>query len=132
MRTARGFTLIELLVVMAILGLLVGLVGPIAVERIEVARAQQEWLTVERTLHGLAFRAYIEGRPVELNGDGARLSWQNGAGPGRSLELKYLFFAPRQHILINGNGIASPAVLALHQRQRARELALNGWLDDRG
>jgi prepilin-type N-terminal cleavage/methylation domain-containing protein len=132
MRAARGFTLIELLIVMAILGLLMGLVGPIAVERIEVARAQEEWLKVERTLHGLAFRAYVEGRPVEIDGDGARLSWRNGSGPGRSLELKYLFFAPRQHLVINANGIASPAVLALHQRERAREIVLNRWLEDQG
>jgi prepilin-type N-terminal cleavage/methylation domain-containing protein len=130
MCAARGFTLIELLIVLAILGLLMGLVGPIAVERIEVARAQEEWLVVERTLHGLAFRAYVEGRPVAVDGDGARLSWQPAGGVVHTLDLRFLFCAPRQHVLINVNGIATPATFTLQQHAQSRTVALNAWLED--
>jgi len=129
MRATRGFTLVELLVVLTILGLLLGLVGPLAVDRVDKAKSQEEWLVLERTVTGLAFRAFAEGRPVELTGEGAQLSWRIG-GEDRVLPFEKLFFDPRQELLINRNGVASPAVLSLRQAGRERRLELNTWLGD--
>ena len=47
MRRAPGFTLVELLVVLAILGFVVALVGPLTADRLDKARAQEEWLVLE-------------------------------------------------------------------------------------
>ena len=112
-----------------ILGLLLSLVGPIAVERMDRARAQEEWLIVRRTLTGLAFRAYADGRAVDIEADGARLGWRTASGEPRSLDLGYLFFMP-QRVVINSHGIAEPGRLTVRQGPRERVLELNGWLDE--
>jgi prepilin-type N-terminal cleavage/methylation domain-containing protein len=129
MKGARGFTLVELLVVLAIFGLLLGLVGPLAVDRLDKARAQEEWLVLERTVTGLAFRAFAEGKPVSLQGEGAELRWNIG-DEQRVLPFEQLFFEPAQQLRINRNGIATPASLALRQAGRERRLELNGWLEE--
>ena len=129
MRATHGFTLVELLVVLTILGLLLGLVGPLAVDRVDKAKSQEEWLVLERTVTGLAFRAFAEGRPVELTGEGTQLSWRIG-NEDRVLPFDKLFFDPRQELRINRNGVANPAVLNLRQAGRERRLELNTWLGD--
>jgi len=129
MRATRGFTLVELLVVLTILGLLLGLVGPLAVDRIEKAKSQEEWLVLERTVTGLAFRAFAEGRPVELTGEGTQLTWHMGEEE-RVMPFEKLFFDPRQELRINRSGVASPATLTLRQAGRERRLELNTWLGD--
>ena len=48
MRQQRAFTLIELLVVFSILGLLVALVGPLGARQMDKARAQEQWLVLQR------------------------------------------------------------------------------------
>jgi prepilin-type N-terminal cleavage/methylation domain-containing protein len=131
MLRARGFTLIELLVVLAILGLVVALVGPLTADRLDKARAQEEWLVLERTLGGLAFRAFAEGRAVELRAEGGRLTWQVAGADQRALPLQHLFFDPAQTVRINANGIASPAELTVRRDGRERRLELNRWLEDR-
>lgn len=129
MRRGYGFTLVELLVVLAVLGLLVGLVGPLTADRLDKARAQEEWLTLERTVSALAFRAYAEGRGVTLVGEGGRLTWQGRDEDSRQLEFRHLFFDPPQRVVVNANGVADPATLALRQSGRERRLPLNGWLE---
>jgi prepilin-type N-terminal cleavage/methylation domain-containing protein len=131
MRRALGFTLVELLVVLAILGLVVALVGPLTADRLDKARAQEEWLVLERTVSGLSFRAFAEGRPVELQAEGGRLTWRVVGADERVLPLKHLFFDPAQTVWINANGIASPAQLTLQRDGRERRLELNRWLEDR-
>lgn len=131
MRRARGFTLVELLVVLAILGLLVALVGPLTADRLDKARAQEEWLVLERTVNGLAFRAFAEGRAVELHAEGSRLAWRVAGVEQRTLSLEHLFFDPAQTVRINGNGIATPAQLTVRRAGRERSLELNRWLEDR-
>jgi len=130
MRRSRGFTLVELLVVLAILGMVVALVGPLTADRLDKARAQEEWLVLERTVTGLAFRAFAEGRPVELRAEGARFAWSVLGAEERALPLEHLFFDPAQRIRINANGIATPGALTVRQAGRERRLPLNDWLDD--
>ena len=131
MRRVRGFTLVELLVVLAILGLVVALVGPLTADRLDKARAQEEWLVLERTVSGLAFRAFAEGRAVELQAEGGRLAWRVAGADERVLSLEHLFFEPAQTVRINANGIAVPAQFTVRRDGRERRLELNRWLDDR-
>jgi prepilin-type N-terminal cleavage/methylation domain-containing protein len=126
----RGFTLVELLVVLAILGFVIALVGPLTVDRIDKARAQEEWLVLDRTVRGLAFRAFADGKDVELRGEGTLLTWKLGNAEARSLNLAHLFFDSPQVVRINPNGVADPASLTLRQAGRERSLDLNAWLED--
>jgi prepilin-type N-terminal cleavage/methylation domain-containing protein len=130
MSRGRGFTLVELLVVLAILGFVVALVGPLTADRLDKARAQEEWIVLDRTVRGLAFRAFADGREVEIRAEGAELRWKMAGLDERSLPLEHLFFDEAQVVRINVNGVAAPASLALHQAGRARVLELNGWMGD--
>jgi prepilin-type N-terminal cleavage/methylation domain-containing protein len=130
MLRGRGFTLVELLVVLAILGFVIALVGPLTVDRIDKARAQEEWLVLDRTVRGLAFRAFADGKDVELRGEGTLLTWKLGDAEARSLNLAHLFFDSPQVVLINPNGVAQPGSLNLRQAGRERSLDLNAWLED--
>ena len=130
MPRGRGFTLVELLVVLAILGFVIALVGPLTVDRIDKARAQEEWLVLDRTVRGLAFRAFADGKDVELRGEGTQLTWKLGNAEARSLNLAHLFFDSPQVVLINPNGVAEPGSLTLRQAGRERSLDLNSWLED--
>jgi len=131
MARGRGFTLVELLVVLAILGFIVALVGPLTVDRLDKARAQEEWLVLNRTVRGLTFRAFADGRGVELRGEGARLQWTAAGHEARALELAHLFFDEPQVVRINPSGVAEPGTLTVRQAGRERSLDLNSWLEDR-
>jgi prepilin-type N-terminal cleavage/methylation domain-containing protein len=126
----RGFTLIELIVVFAIVGLVVALVAPLGIRQIEKARSQEEWLILQRTVEGLAFRAFAEGRAVDLEARGQELAWRAGGGPRRVLALHHLFFNPEQSVYIDVHGLAQPGVLEVRQMGRQRTLTLNRWLTE--
>ena len=128
---ARGFTLVEMLIVIAIVGVLVSLVAPMGVRQVDKARAQEEWLIVERTIASLAFRAFAEGRAVDLEARGKELVWQIGNDPPRRLALAHLFFDPNQHVMIDANGLADHDAIEVLQASRRRELVLNRWVAGR-
>ena len=123
----RGFTLVELLVVLAIVSLLASLVTPMVGQQLDRARAQEEWLIVQRTIESLSFRAFAEGRGVTIEADGKSLSWQFAGRTQEVLRLEHLFFEPAQRIEINSNGLASSEELVVAQRGRPRRLILNQW-----
>jgi hypothetical protein len=78
----------------------------------------------------LAFRAFADGRRVDLRGEGTRLQWTADGREARALDLAHLFFDEPQVIRINPNGVAEPGTLTIRQAGRERSLDLNSWLED--
>ena len=127
-KCSRGFTLVELLIVLTIVGLTASLVAPLGAKQFDKARAQEEWLTLRRTVDGLAFRAYALGRETELHAKGTSLEWMFADGKRGHLYFDRVFFEPEQTIAIDRNGYADRDRLQLRMAGAKRELPLNGWL----
>lgn len=124
----RGMTLIELLIVFTIVGLLVSLVAPSSTNLMDKARAQEEWLVLERTVDSLAFKAYAEAQVVEIAAGDRTLQWTVGGKPAGALALAHLRFDRPQQVVINPNGLANVAEVSVLQADRVRVLRLNRWL----
>lgn len=128
MSRLRGMTLVELLIVLSIVGMLVALVGPATSGLMDKARGQQEWLTLERQINDLAFRAFANGQAVSITGRGAEVFWITSGKPRQSLRLSRLFFDPEQTVQINARGVATPEKMTVRQAGRERVLVLNRWM----
>ena len=128
MKRARGMTLVELLIVFAIVGLLVSLVAPASSNLMDKARAQEEWLVLDRTVDSLAFKAYAEAQYIEVAAEERSLQWTVGGQPGGALTLAHLRFDRPQKVRINPNGLAEPELITVRQGDRARDLRLNRGL----
>ena len=128
-RARAGFTLIELLIVISIIGVLGAIVSPYASQAMRRAKADDERLTVERTIEHLAFRAFAEGRAVVLEARGAELAWSAADGPRQAMRLDYTFFNPEQRVVIHPGGYADQNSIAVVQAGRVREIPLNAWLE---
>lgn len=123
-RTQHGFTLIEVLVVMLLVSVLITLVAPVGAKQVEKARAQTEFLELDRQIGRLALDAFVRSDFVTLNAAGKQLAWEFEAGQRGSIEFEQLFFGAEQRVVINPNGIASPQLLELLQRDRPRTLEI--------
>lgn len=131
MKRHRGMTLVELLIVFTIVGLLVSLVAPSSTKLLDKARAQEEWLVLDRTVDSLAFKAYAESQVIELQARERTLQWTVGGKPGGALALAHLRFDKPQQVYINPNGLANVGEMSVMQADRQRTLRLNRWLESR-
>ena len=123
-RTQHGFTLIEVLVVMLLVSVLITLVAPVGAKQVEKARAQTEYLELDRQIGRLALDAFLRSDFVTLNAAGKQLAWEFEEGGRGSVEFEQLFFGTEQRVVINPNGIANPQLLELLQRDRPRTLEI--------
>jgi len=124
LRKTRGFTLIEILLVVLLTSILAALVAPLGVEQVEKARAQSEWLTLDREIDRLSLDAFLRGDFVTIYAAGKQLVWESRGGKQGVIEFEQLFFSPEQRITINPNGIADRLVIEVLQRDRRRSLML--------
>ena len=124
LRKTRGFTLIEILLVVLLASILAALVAPLGVEQVEKARAQSEWLTLDREIDRLSLDAFLRGDFVTIYAAGKQLVWESRGGQQGVIEFEQLFFSPEQRITINPNGIADRLVIEVLQRDRRRSLML--------
>ena len=69
----RGFTLIEILLVVVLMSVLIALVAPLGIQQVEKARAQAEWLTLDREIGRLSLDAFIRSDFVTLYAAGKQL-----------------------------------------------------------
>lgn len=129
MKNVGGMTLIELLIVIGIVGLTASLVAPVGIKQVARARADAEWLTVQRTINGISFRAFAQGRSFEIEAAGTRLVWKASGGSSGELLLGYTFFEPTQRIRVTRNGHSEPEELIASVADRKRRLRLNEWLE---
>ena len=123
-RRARGFTLIEILLVVLLTSILVALVAPLGIEQVEKARAQSEWLTLDREMGRLSMDAFLRGDFVTIYAAGKQLAWEFRGGKQGVIEFEHLFFSPQQQVTINPNGIADRAEIEVLQRDRRRILRI--------
>lgn len=124
LRRHRGFTLIEVLVVVLLASILITLVAPIGVEQVDKARAQTEFLELDRQIGRLSMDAFVRSDFVTLRAAGKQLTWQFEGGDRGTIEFDQLFFDTEQQVVINPNGIADPHVLVLLQRDRSRTIEM--------
>jgi prepilin-type N-terminal cleavage/methylation domain-containing protein len=126
---SRGFTLVEILVVMVLLGTLLALVAPLAVNQLDRARAQSEWLALQRQVSRLTFEAFRRNDFLVMEADGGSLSWEWSSGERGAENYEQLFFPPVQRIQVNPNGVADTPRLEVVQRGTPRLIALNPGAD---
>lgn len=120
----RGFTLVEILLVVLLMSVVIALVAPLGVSQVEKARAQTEWLTLDRAMDQLSLDAFVRGDFVDVVAAGKRLAWEFEGGQRGNIEFEQLFFLPEQRLTINPNGIADRAEIEVLQRDRRRRLRI--------
>jgi prepilin-type N-terminal cleavage/methylation domain-containing protein len=98
---ARGFTLLELLVVMAIMGLLVGLVGPFTVRQYDKIQVVKEREQLLQLIQRIRFISVIEQADHPLSVQGASIS--SATLQQVEFSFQHLRFPPQQ-LQINSNG----------------------------
>ncbi len=121
---SRGFTLIEILLVVMLLSITLMLVAPLGVEQVEKARAQSEWIALDREIGRLSMTAFLRSEFISIYAAGKELAWETGDGEQGVIVFEHLFFSPEQRLSINPNGIAEPMELEVLQRDRQRTLSL--------
>ena len=124
LRKTRGFTLIEILLVVLLTSILAALVASLGIAQVEKARAQSEWLTLDREIDRLLLDAFLRGDFITLVAAGKQLAWASDGGEQDVIEFEQLFFSPEQRITINPNGIADRLVIEVLQRDRRRNLRI--------
>jgi len=120
----HGFTLIEILLVVVLVSIMAALVAPLGLTQVEKARAQTEWLTLDRELGRLSMDAFLASDFITVDAAGKQLAWEFQGGKRGSIEFEQLFFSPAQRITINPNGIADRPEILVLQRDRRRSLKI--------
>ena len=105
----KGFTLIELMVVMTIVGILLSLVGPMAMNALDKAEAKKELLAFQNWVQHIGAKTYYTGQQRKVVLEGKLVSLYIDSGEPKlesSYETKALFFRP-QMFTVNRSGYAS-------------------------
>lgn len=126
-----GFTLIELLVVMAVLGIVMSLVGPLALNSFEKAQARIEIMTLTRWMDDLSYRAFLSHQDVilELKGKQAYAS-SNKVSFAKTIDFEYLYFQP-QTVTFNRNGFSQLEEIRYQKGNQQIAIQLNRSLNVR-
>jgi len=126
----NGFTLIEIMIVMSIVALLMGLVGPLAIQNLEKAEAKSELMSVNNWLKQVSYRAYIGGQELtlKLNGKEVQLFTTKNSKLIKQESFEYLFFQPQQ-LVFNNKGFVSPTKIIGSYRGKPLELDLKKWIN---
>ncbi|MDT0602816.1 pilus assembly FimT family protein [Thalassotalea castellviae] len=129
-QTNRGFTLIELMIVMSIVALLMGMVGPLAINSLEKAQAKQEMLSLKNWFRKISARAFHTGQAhiVELTGKKVTLFVEGIDNPIETTSFESLFFQP-QKLYYNKKGFISENKVTGTYRGKPLMLELATWVN---
>ncbi len=124
----KGFTLIELMIVMSIASLLIGFVGPLAMNAFDRAQAKQELLSLKGWLKKISVRAFTTGTAHRLILEGKRVKLiALQASENTMLQeqhLEYVFFQP-QVLEYSSKGFVSQPLITGTYRNRPMEILLS-------
>ncbi|OKY24660.1 Tfp pilus assembly protein FimT/FimU [Thalassotalea sp. PP2-459] len=140
-RSVRGVTLIELLVVISIMMTMMSIVAPLAINTVDKASAQSEYLSFCNLLRKASIKAFSNGATikVELNKHQVIISKvatndifneQNQATSFQLLEQHFEFLSFDDSVLFfNKNGMVDITVLQFRQGNKTRQLDLIALLE---
>ncbi len=125
-----GFTLIELMIVMSIVALLMGMVGPLAINSLEKAQAKQEMLSLKNWFRKISARAFHTGQVhiVELAGKKVTLLVEGIDNPIETTSFESLFFQPQQ-LHYNKKGFVRENSIVGTHRGKPLTLELASWVN---
>lgn len=123
-----GFTLVEMLIVMTIVGSLLSLVGPLAIDSLNKAQARSEILTMKNWLNYQSQRAFITGTDIQIQLRGKRASLVLSSLPNSPefMEFDYLFFQP-QDIYFSQHGVSSTHQVMARIVDQDMTIELQDW-----
>lgn len=117
-----GFTLIELLIVMLIMLLSVGLVGGMAIDSADKAKAYSEQLELESIIENLAQKAFFDSKEMDLSFNEHELKVSMNDEVKFEVVFKYLTF-DNQHVTLSAHGFANKAKIDYLRNSIDQELS---------
>ena len=123
----KGFTLVELLVVLTLMGLVLGLVGPLSVDSFERMKSQDEVLELKHLLRLASADAFLGSRWTALLVLNDRLEVRAGDQLLRGKTFSYLSF-PEQRVSLSPQGLPDQERLAFLRRGQAESLEFKDLL----
>jgi len=127
----KGFTLIELMIVMSIVALLMGMVGPLAINSLEKAQAKQEMLSLKNWFRKISARAFNTGQAhvVKLAGKQVILYIEdNEQQPIENVTFESLFFQPKL-LHYSSKGYVDTDTVTGTYRGKPLTLDLKNWVN---
>lgn len=125
----KGFTLIELMIVMSIVALLMGMVGPLAINSLEKAQAKEEMLSMKNWLRKISYRAFNTGQVYKVKLSGKKITLLNN---DQSIiiekDFESLFFQP-QELTYNAKGFVDKSILTGSYRNTSLTIDLAQWVN---
>jgi len=83
-----GFTLIELVVVLAIMTTAYSLVGPSIIKSLDKVKAQSEVKELKEILKKISYKAFVNGREVQVNFSGKSIQYSYKVLQSENLPLR--------------------------------------------
>lgn len=119
----KGFTLVEIMIVMVLLGLIMGLIGPMTINQLNKTKAKSELLTFKTKLTAISTKAALMSKPIQITLNGKEMIVSHGEVK-ISQGFENLFFDP-QILMINKNGYVFPDFVTAKYRDESLKLDLN-------
>lgn len=126
--TQRGVTLIELLIVLTIMMTTLGLVAPLALNSIEKAQAQSEYLGFAAWLKKASNLGFANGQGITVSLDKNTLIANLPSGEKIERKYEYLNFETLE-FRFSRNGMPTIELIKLKSRHQSKSLNLIKLLD---
>jgi prepilin-type N-terminal cleavage/methylation domain-containing protein len=126
LKSTPGFTLVELLIVMTIVGTLLSLVGPLAIDSLSKAQARSEVLTLHNWIKYQSQRAFITGADVQISLKDKTAELTSAISDKSTREFEYLIFPP-QVVVLTQHGFIKPDKIIATIVDQDISIDIKGW-----